>query len=131
MVQILMTRDQPSEERSETPTWLGEHLTEPPISTAWIEVFAEIIHPRGERTRRGTRPPVLAPIRATVRDSGGVTFGLVRDAADKIMAQPAYEHFASEKKPVTIRICFVVDSANVNLSEPPEDKRCGLNYQGY
>ena len=125
MVQILMTRDQPSEARSETPTWLGIHLAEPPISTAWIEVFAgiDMTLARGGGTLRSgrRRPPILEPVRATVRDSTGVTFGLVRDAADKIMAQPAYEHVAREKKPVTIRICFVVDEANSELYEPPKD----------
>lgn len=130
MAQMLMTRDHPSEASSETPTWLGMHLTEPPISTAWIEVFAET---SGDRTRGGRlrggkfRPPVLAPIQATVRDSGGVTFGLVRDAADRMMAQPVYEHFVREEKPVTIRICFVVDGADFELSEQPEDQRRELD----
>jgi len=120
-----MTRDQPSEARSETPTWLGIHLAEPPISTAWIEVFAEIdmTLARGGGTLRSgrTRPPILEPVRATVRDSTGVMFGLVRDVADKIMAQPAYEHVAREKKPVTIRICFVVDEVKLELYEPAKD----------
>lgn len=90
MAQIMMTREQPSEGRSGTPTWLDIHLAEPPISTAWIEVFAEIdmTLARGGGTLRSgrTRPPILEPVRATVRDSTGVTFGLMRDAADKIMA---------------------------------------------
>lgn len=119
MAQIMMTREQPSEWTSETPTWLDIHLAEPPISTAWIEVFAEVdmTLARGGGTLRSgrRRPPILEPVRATVRDSTGVTFGLVRDVADKIMAQPAYEHVAREKKPVTIRICFVVDRAKPDL----------------
>ena len=112
---IMMTREQPSEGRSETPTWMDIHLAEPPISTAWIEDFAEIdmTLARGGGTLRSgrRRPPILEPVRATVSDSTGVTFGLVRDAADEIMAQPAYEHVARENKPIKIRICFVVDRA--------------------
>lgn len=133
MVQILMTRDQPLEGRSETPTWLGEHLAEPPISTAWIEVFAEVhvTRARSARSRLGEAYPlVLAPVRATVRDTNGVTFGLVRDAVDKIMAQPAYEHFAREKRPVTIRICFVVDRADVPYRSDNDGSRDQEEFEG-
>lgn len=106
-IQMSMTRNQPSEARSETPTWLDMHLTEPPISTVWIEVFAEVDWTRTTHGRLSA--PVPEPVQATVRDRGGVTFGLVRDMADRMAAHPAYERFAREQNPITIRICFFVD----------------------
>jgi len=107
LVQVVMLRDQPSPARSETPSWFSVQLTEPPITTAWIEVFPQ------------THGFVTDYIQATLRDSGGVMFGMVRDAADKMLATPAYSHIVRDKKPATIGVCFVVDGAEVWLSPPP------------
>ena len=69
LVNIIITYDQPSAARSNNPTWLNMHLTEPAITTAWIEVFPHF------------HWSMTTAIQATLRDSGGLTFGMVRDAA--------------------------------------------------
>lgn len=120
LIQMTMTRDQPSTARSETPTWMNMHLAQPSITTAWIEVLAEsdVRSLRGGRIRAG----FPMPIQAIVRDRGGVTFGMVRDVTDKIMAQPMFEHYVRDNKPIATRICFEVDEEVARFSTPLEEQ---------
>lgn len=126
LVHVVITRDEPSEGSSETPSWLDMHLSEPPISTVWIEVFAETepMDPGSTSEDSDDLTPErgLTAIQATVRDSDGVTFGKVRDAVDKIVAQPYHPRIVRDKNPAAIRICFVVDSAEISLPTMPRRK---------
>ena len=120
-VQMTMALNKPSEATSEIPTWLDMHLIEPPISTVWVEVSAIIDWGRIESRTLRSLPPGPGPVHATVRDNSGVTFRLVRNVADKMAAQPAYERFAREHNPVTIKIVFVADRLGRRLSMAPEN----------
>jgi hypothetical protein len=110
LVNIIMTYDQPSAARSKNPTWLSMLLTEPPITTAWIEVFPHF------------HWPMTTAMQATLQDSGGLTFGMVRDAADRMLAPPALESHG-DKNPITTRICFIVNEAASRPLEPLEEQR--------
>lgn len=127
LVQVVMARHEPSEESSETPSWLDMHVSEPPITTAWIEVWVltELAELASTRHYSEDRAPHLGltAIQATVRDSGGVTYGMVRDAVDKILAQPYHPHVVRDRSPAAIRICFVVDTAEISLPTMPGRKK--------
>jgi hypothetical protein len=88
---------------SKRPTWLNMHLTEPPITTAWIEV---VIEDHSARHPRETFNP------ATIRNDGGLTFRSVIDVVDRMMALPAWEILT---KSISMRICFVADKVEVLL----------------
>jgi hypothetical protein len=119
-IELLFTRHRPSAGSREQPSWLHMLLTEPPVTILWIEVFlfkdwtsiAGHSQPDAYISR-----PVDVPVRAGLIDRGGVTFGMVRDAVDKIIDQPAYDRLTREGKPVTTRICFIADGGVVNFSE--------------
>jgi hypothetical protein len=61
----------------------------------------------------------ITATQATLRDSGGVTLGMVRDVADKILASSNHPRLVRGEKPVTIRICFVAERAEVSLPDMP------------
>ena len=110
LAHIVIVRSYPSEANSETPSWLGMQLSEPPINTAWIEVFAEM-----ESANSGFYEPALISVQATLRDNGGVTFGMVRDVVHKIVAHPYRPRSFRGKRVVTTRICFVADRVEISL----------------
>jgi hypothetical protein len=120
LIEILFTRHRPPAGSREQPSCLHMLLTEPPVTNLWIEVFlfkdwtsiAGHSQPDAYISR-----PVDVPVRASLIDRGGVTFGMVRDAVDKIIDQPAYDGLTRERKPVTTRICFIADGGVVNFSE--------------
>jgi hypothetical protein len=96
LIEVLFTRHRGSREQ---PSWLNMLLTEPPVTNVCIEVFTFkdwnfIAGHTGSDTYIAR--PVDVPVRASLIDSGGVTFGMVRDAVDKIIEQPAYDGLARE-----------------------------------
>ena len=123
VVQVAITRDHPSEASCESPSWLDMHVSEPPITTARIEVFAETesTHLGATSDESGYMAPesAVTATQATLRDSGGVTFGMVRDVADKIVGSSNHPRLVRGEKLVTIRICFVADRAEISLPDMP------------
>jgi len=109
---VVITCSQPSETSSDTASWLDMQLSEPPITTAWIEVFAGK-RPIGSNDIKLERKTMAT--QATLRDSGGVTFGMVRDVAGKILAST----YDPRVVRVAIRICFFTGGADVLLSRRP------------
>ena len=107
---IVIVRNYPSETNSETPSWLDMQLSEPPINTAWIEVFAGM-----ESANSCFYESALISVQATLRDNGGVTFGMVRDVVHKIVAHPYRPRSFRRKRVVTTRICFVADRVEISL----------------
>lgn len=105
VVRMHFTRHRPSPKTSEHPTWLGMQLTQPAISTVQIEVTT-MEYNKGPRGRRGYGEYTQRSIQATVRDGGGVTFGLVRDVADRMMAHSTSELDALS---FSVRISFAAD----------------------
>jgi hypothetical protein len=116
LIELLFTRHRPSAGSREHPSWLNMLLTEPPVTNLWIEVclFKDWTSIAGH-SQPGAyiSRPVDVPVRAGLIDRGGVTFGMVRDAVDKIIDQPAYDRLTREGKPVTTRICFIADGGVV------------------
>jgi hypothetical protein len=120
LIEVLFTRHRPSVGSREQPSWLNMLLTEPPVTNVWIEVFlfkdwTSIAGNTGPDTY--IYRPVDVPVRASLIDSGGITFGMVRGAVDKIIEQPVYDRLAHEGKPVTTRICFIADGGVVRFLE--------------
>lgn len=111
LVQVHFPRHQQSSETDERSSWRDMYLTEPPITTALIEVFARHNH-RLPRSARDTGLPGLQPVQAFVRDDQGLKFGLVRDMVDRMMALAAYEDFSHT---AAARVCFMVDQATLSI----------------
>lgn len=112
LVQLLFANHQPSVDTIENPSWLAMQVTEPPITTAWVEVFISrdwILLQQGE-----VAASLSLPIAATVRNAGGVTFGAINDAANALLALP---HFSRTNGPIVVRTCFNVDNVS-NLPIP-------------
>lgn len=107
LVLIYSLRDRASTKTSERPSWLDMHLTQSSITTVGIEVTIEQ-YANSLRSGRGYGQYTQKVIQATVRDCGGVTFGLLREVADRMMAQPVDTHNA---RSFLVRICFMADKA--------------------
>lgn len=110
LAHIVIVRSYPSEASIETPSWLDMQLSEPPINTAWIKVFAEM-----ESAKYCFHQSTLISIEASLRENSGVTFGMVRDVVDKILAHPYRPLFFRGKRMVMTRICFVADRVEISL----------------
>jgi hypothetical protein len=104
-------RPKVSANTGERLTWLNMHLTEPPITTAWIQLY---INDFSLPLRKFGRS-----VPATVRDIGGLTFGSVIDAVDRMIAQPAYMSLTDS---ISVRICFVADDVEVVLPIPESSR---------
>jgi hypothetical protein len=144
LVHVTITGDVPSRASRETPSWLDMHVSDPPITTAWVEVFADTRPVESGSTNKKSDDlrslrnesenliilPGVTTIEATLRDSGGVTFGMVRDLADKIAAQSYHPRVVREESLVAIRICFVVDSAEISLPGMPGPTRIRVRRHG-
>jgi hypothetical protein len=88
---IGIRRPMTSANKSRRPTWLNMHLTKPPITTAWIQFHVE----------GSSLPPIQKSIPATVRNVGGLTFGSVIDAVNRMIAQRTYISLAHS---ISVRI---------------------------
>jgi hypothetical protein len=97
LARIHFVRLQSSANANERFSWQGMQLTEPPITTVWIEVKAPIKH--GEEREVGQ-------IQAALRESHGVTIGAVIDVIDRIIARPAHQQFTCA---MDVWVCFVAD----------------------
>jgi hypothetical protein len=104
MIGLDFPRPKVSANGGERLTWLNMHLTEPPVTTAWIDLD---IRDFSLPLRKFGRT-----VPATVRDIGGLTFGSVIDAVDRMIAQPAYMSLTDS---ISVWIRFVADDVEVLL----------------